>query len=285
MVDGAGCDHEARVEGTAGDAAKGMPCSWGDDALVMVSLIDADGILTIIEPIPEVGKAVLDKVLGGPEVEPRVDCSMAGQHMLVPRVLQALASNNWTCLDPHTLVNDTLEADDGEQSARNGGGGNGAQDDQTQQATGVAARLSLEEEVGTAGGRDVGGHGGGGGGEEGGLAGGGWWHWKVQQCTALAWWWWRAASWTVNTTPLAERAVASSSLDVRTFAERAEQRSLGGRARKCSSWVADPTCCCRDTSHTNTNTLHSIRHISLPHADNAVLYLTGDCITLLHRAF
>jgi hypothetical protein len=27
MVDSAGCDHEAWVEGTASDAAKGMPCS------------------------------------------------------------------------------------------------------------------------------------------------------------------------------------------------------------------------------------------------------------------
>ena len=35
------------------------------------------GILTVIKPIPEVGEAVLDKVLGGSEVEPRVDCSMA----------------------------------------------------------------------------------------------------------------------------------------------------------------------------------------------------------------
>ena len=64
-----------------------------------------------------------------------------------------------------TFVDNALEADDGEQSAGNGGGGNGAQDDQTQQATGVAARLALEEEVGTARGRDVGGHGGSGGAE------------------------------------------------------------------------------------------------------------------------
>ena len=35
------------------------------------------GILTVIEPVPEVGEAMLDKVLGGSEVEPRVDCSMA----------------------------------------------------------------------------------------------------------------------------------------------------------------------------------------------------------------
>ena len=56
-------------------------------------------------------------------------------------------------------MDNALKADDGEQSAGNGGGGNGAQDDQTQQATGVAARLALEEEVGTARGRDFGGHG------------------------------------------------------------------------------------------------------------------------------
>ena len=35
------------------------------------------GILTVIEPVPEVGEAMLDKVFGGSEVEPRVDCSMA----------------------------------------------------------------------------------------------------------------------------------------------------------------------------------------------------------------
>jgi hypothetical protein len=35
------------------------------------------GIRTVIKPIPEVGEAMLDKILGGSEVEPRVDCSMA----------------------------------------------------------------------------------------------------------------------------------------------------------------------------------------------------------------
>jgi hypothetical protein len=34
-------------------------------------------IITVIEPVPEVGEAMLDEVLGGSEVEPRVDCSMA----------------------------------------------------------------------------------------------------------------------------------------------------------------------------------------------------------------
>jgi hypothetical protein len=58
-------------------------------------------------------------------------------------------------------VDDALEADDGKQSAGNGGGGDGTQDDQTKQTAGVAARLALEEEVGTARGRDFGGHGGG----------------------------------------------------------------------------------------------------------------------------
>jgi hypothetical protein len=58
-------------------------------------------------------------------------------------------------------VNDALEADNGEESAGNGGGGNGAQNDQTKQTAGVAARLALEEEVGTARGRDFGGHNGG----------------------------------------------------------------------------------------------------------------------------
>jgi hypothetical protein len=31
--------------------------------------------LTVVEPVPEVGKAMLDEVFGGSEVEPRVDCS------------------------------------------------------------------------------------------------------------------------------------------------------------------------------------------------------------------
>jgi len=65
------------------------------------------------------------------------------------------------CNKRRTLVNDALEANDGEQSAGNGGGGNGTQDDQTKKTTSVAARLALEEEVGTARGRDFGGHGGG----------------------------------------------------------------------------------------------------------------------------
>ena len=83
-------------------------------------------------------------------------------------------------------MNNALKADDREQSAGNGGGGNGAQDDQTQQATGVAGRLALEEEVGTARGRDVGGHGGGGGAERRRcLAGGGRWHWSVAAMQSL----------------------------------------------------------------------------------------------------
>jgi hypothetical protein len=97
--------------------------------------------------------------------------------VFVPRVLQALVNDSTPAIDRHTFVDDALESDDREQSARNGGGSNGAQDDQTEQATGVAARLSFEEEVSTAGGRDFGGHGGGGG-EGVGLAEGGWWHWK-----------------------------------------------------------------------------------------------------------
>jgi hypothetical protein len=42
-----------------------------------VLLIDTLGIHTVIEPIPKVGEAMLDKIFGGSEVEPRVDCSMA----------------------------------------------------------------------------------------------------------------------------------------------------------------------------------------------------------------
>jgi hypothetical protein len=34
----------------------------------------AEGMLTVVKPIPEVGKAMLDEVFGGSEVEPRVDC-------------------------------------------------------------------------------------------------------------------------------------------------------------------------------------------------------------------
>jgi len=45
-------------------------------------------------------------------------------------------------------VNDRLEPNDREQSARNSCSGNEAQDDQAQQSAGVAAALALEEEVG-----------------------------------------------------------------------------------------------------------------------------------------
>jgi len=33
-------------------------------------------IPTVVEPVPEVGEAMLDEVFGGSEVEPRVDCSI-----------------------------------------------------------------------------------------------------------------------------------------------------------------------------------------------------------------
>lgn len=77
VVDGAGCDHEARVEGTAGDAAKGMPCSCEDGTSETMLLMDVGYTHTVIEPVPEVGKAILDEVFCGAEVEPRIDCSMA----------------------------------------------------------------------------------------------------------------------------------------------------------------------------------------------------------------
>jgi hypothetical protein len=35
-------------------------------------------MLTVIEPVPEVGEAMLHEVLCGSEVEPRVDCSFNG---------------------------------------------------------------------------------------------------------------------------------------------------------------------------------------------------------------
>ena len=56
VVDGSAGYHEARVEGTSGDTAEGVPCP-------------------VIEPIPEVVEAVRNEVLGGAEVEPGVDWS------------------------------------------------------------------------------------------------------------------------------------------------------------------------------------------------------------------
>jgi hypothetical protein len=55
MPDGTAGDHEAGVEGTAGDTTKGVPCA-------------------VVEPIPEAGEAILNEVLGCAEVEPGVDC-------------------------------------------------------------------------------------------------------------------------------------------------------------------------------------------------------------------
>jgi hypothetical protein len=96
---------------------------------------------------------MLDEVFGGSEVEPRVDCSNACE-----RLFTGIDWSRSGYINQLTFVNDALEADDGEESAGNGGGGNGTQNDQTKQTAGIAARLALEEEVGTARGRDFGGH-------------------------------------------------------------------------------------------------------------------------------
>lgn len=58
MVDGAGGDHEAWVEGAAGDTSEGVPGA-------------------VIEPVPEVVKAIGDEVFGCSEVEPWVNCAVS----------------------------------------------------------------------------------------------------------------------------------------------------------------------------------------------------------------
>ena len=77
------------------------------------------GLRTVVEPIPKGMEAMVHQVLGGAEVEPRVE-----------------------------FVDDGFESDDGEESAGDGGGGDGTQDDQTEETSSVAAGLALEEEGG-----------------------------------------------------------------------------------------------------------------------------------------
>lgn len=162
MVDSTGGDHQAWVEGTASDAAEGMPCSCSD--LVLTNATVEAGERMPIRSSNQSQKSakpcwtrylVALKLNQGSTVQWLSGCSL----LIVHRCDWLRGDDS---IDRHTLVDDALEADDGEQSASNGGGGNGAQDDQTQQASSVAGRLSLEEEVGAAGGRTVGGHGGSG---------------------------------------------------------------------------------------------------------------------------
>lgn len=46
-----------------------------------------------------------------------------------------------------TLVDDALEANDGEESSGDGGGGDGEQDEESQQASSVASTFPLQKEV------------------------------------------------------------------------------------------------------------------------------------------
>lgn len=55
VVEDTAGDHEARVQSTTGNSTQRVPCS-------------------VIEPVPEVVKAVRNEVLGSSEVEPGVDC-------------------------------------------------------------------------------------------------------------------------------------------------------------------------------------------------------------------
>lgn len=46
-----------------------------EECIVRGAIVDCrENVLTVVEPVPEVGKAMLDEVLCGSEVEPRVDC-------------------------------------------------------------------------------------------------------------------------------------------------------------------------------------------------------------------
>ena len=66
------------------------------------------GMLTVIEPIPEAVEPILNKVFGGPKVEPWIDYSLVSFFLAsgVYRVLEGLGG----CLRGRTLVNDALES-------------------------------------------------------------------------------------------------------------------------------------------------------------------------------
>ena len=74
--------------------------------------------LTIIKPIPEFVEAMLDQVLGGTEIEPRIE-----------------------------LVDDTFESNDGEETTGNGSSGNGTQDDDSEKASRVPSGIPLEKGI------------------------------------------------------------------------------------------------------------------------------------------
>ena len=66
------------------------------------------GALTVVKPVPEIGKTMLNQVFGGTEVEPRIE-----------------------------FVDDALESDDREQAGSHSSCCDCDQDNQTQQASGV----------------------------------------------------------------------------------------------------------------------------------------------------
>ena len=69
---------------------------------------------TVIEPVPEAIEAILNEVLGGPEVKPRIDCINSS----------AQIPSNCPIRSPVaallTFVDDALKADHGEQTAAHG---------------------------------------------------------------------------------------------------------------------------------------------------------------------
>ena len=69
---------------------------------------------TVIEPVPEAVEAILNEVLGGPEVKPGINCIN----------LSAQSPSDCPILNPIavllTFVDDALKADHGEQAAAHG---------------------------------------------------------------------------------------------------------------------------------------------------------------------
>jgi hypothetical protein len=57
VVDDAAGNHQSRIEGTSSDSSKRVPCP-------------------VVEPVPKLVEAIRNEILGGSEVEPRVNCNM-----------------------------------------------------------------------------------------------------------------------------------------------------------------------------------------------------------------
>lgn len=76
VVNDAAGNHESGVESTTSNSSQRMPCSYMPllvQAISRSSRAWGTEKRTVIEPVPEAVEAILNEVLGGPEVKPGID--------------------------------------------------------------------------------------------------------------------------------------------------------------------------------------------------------------------